>query len=311
MEIPADYAGQRLDNYLLTLLKGVPKSHIYRLLRKGEVRVNKGRVRPEYRLQGGDQVRIPPVRVAKQEVIPQPGRNLRTALAENIIYEDEELLVLNKPSGLAVHGGSGVSLGVIESLRAMYPDYTQIELVHRLDRDTSGCLMLAKKRSTLRFLQQQMVQGEVAKCYTLLVKGRWERHLTQLSAPLKKSNLLSGERVVKVSEQGRPSVTHFEILRRFQDATLLSARLETGRTHQIRVHCQFAGHPIAGDAKYGDSAFNRQMKSLSLNRLFLHAHSLQFRTAGGKSLKLDASLPDDLSGVLDRLETNDEKTGHF
>lgn len=307
VDIAADFAGQRVDNFLMTRLKGVPKSHIYRLLRKGEVRVNKGRVKPEYRLQAGDSLRIPPVRMASREEAPKPGRKLRSTLADNILYQDADLIVLNKPSGLAVHGGSGIQLGVIESLRAMFPELTQLELVHRLDRDTSGCLIVAKKRSALRHLHEQIARGEVVKCYTLLVKGSWKKHLTTLSAPLRKNQQVSGERIVRVSEDGKPSVTHFAVLKRFQGAsfkhvTLMSAQLETGRTHQIRVHCQFAGNPLAGDDKYGDSEFNKQMKALGLNRLFLHAQSLTFQSREGRELTVEAPLPEELCSVLDRLQ---------
>lgn len=302
LEIGAEHAGQRIDNFLFTQLKGVPKSRIYKILRKGEVRVNKGRVKPEYKLCAGDQLRIPPLRVAGREATPQPGAGLLQALDRAILYEDERLLVIDKPVGLAVHGGSGIAIGLIEALRKLRADTKTLELVHRLDRDTSGCLMVAKNRTTLRYLQQQMQEGQVGKIYQALVVGRWPKGLTQIAAPLQKNQLQSGERVVRVSEQGKRAVTHFTVLRQFPDASLLEARLETGRTHQIRVHCQSAGHGLAGDEKYGDETFNRQIKARGLRRMFLHATQLHFALPGDGKITVSSSLPEELLAVLRHLE---------
>ena len=302
VDITEDQAGQRIDNFLLAKLKGVPKSRIYRILRKGEVRVNSSRVKPEYKLQGGDKVRIPPVRVAQREAPAGPGPKLQRLLERNVIYEDSVLLVINKPAGLAVHGGSGVSLGLIEALRATRPSHSFLELVHRLDRETSGCLIIAKKRSALRYLQDEMRARRVVKVYQALSTGRWPRGMKRIDMPLLKSELKSGERVVRVNPEGKASVTHFSVLQRFDKATLMEVTLETGRTHQIRVHSQFAGCPLAGDEKYGNDECNRQMKALGLKRMFLHAAKLEFRSPEGGKIRVEAPLPDELVQVLATLE---------
>ena len=301
VEITEHHAGQRIDNFLITFLKGVPKSRIYRILRKGEVRVNRGRVKAEYRLQDGDQVRVPPVRVAEREAPAGPSPRLQQLLEQSIVYEDESLLVIDKPAGLAVHGGSGVSLGLIESLRAARPNQPFLELVHRLDRETSGCLLLAKKRSALRHLQDEMRAGRVLKVYQALACGRWPKGMKRINVPLRKNELKSGERIVKVDPEGKPSVTHFAVLQRFDRHTLVEATLETGRTHQIRVHSQFAGCPLAGDDKYGDDECNRQLKALGLKRMFLHAGKLAFTSPSGTKLKVESPLPDELVSVLKKL----------
>jgi 23S rRNA pseudouridine955/2504/2580 synthase len=301
-EIGPEQDGQRLDNFLIRHLKGVPKSRIYRLLRKGEVRINKGRVKADTRVKQGDIVRIAPIRVAERGAAPVPGKQLRRYLAENILFEDEGLLIINKPSGLAVHGGSGISLGAIEALRAERPQARFLELVHRLDRDTSGCLMLAKKRAVLLELQAAMQRNQVQKQYQALVKGQWPKGKATINAPLKKNQLSSGERMVRVDAEGKPSVTHFKIAERYKQANLLQIRLETGRTHQIRVHCQFAGQPIAGDSKYGDEHFNESLRDAGLKRLFLHASNLRFRhPLSGDWVAVEAPLPQELSAVLSNL----------
>ncbi|UTW45829.1 23S rRNA pseudouridine(955/2504/2580) synthase RluC [bacterium SCSIO 12696] len=306
--VSEDQHGQRVDNFLMSRLKGVPKSRIYRLLRKGEVRVNKGRVKPETRLNEGDQVRIPPVRVSERPALAGPGVGLQKLLADSILYEDERILVINKPAGLAVHGGSGINLGLIESLRAMRPEQPFLELVHRLDRDTSGCILLAKKRSALRWLQDQMRHNQVTKVYTALVKGRWPSDRRRIDVPLRKNEVKSGERVVRVSPDGKPSITHFTVSRRYSRATLVEARLETGRTHQIRVHSQFANHPLAGDNKYGDEDFNEYVKSVGLERMFLHASHLEFQLSqGGERCRVEAPLPDELAKPLANLESTSKK----
>ena len=302
VEIGPEHEGQRLDNFLIRHLKGVPKSRIYRLLRKGEVRVNKGRVKADTRVKQGDIVRIAPIRVAERGAAPVPGKQLKRYLADNILFEDEGLLIINKPSGLAVHGGSGISLGAIEALRAERPEARFLELVHRLDRDTSGCLMLAKKRAVLLELQAAMQRNQVEKRYQALVKGQWPKGKSTINAPLKKNQLSSGERIVRVDAEGKPSVTHFKIAERYRDASLLQIKLETGRTHQIRVHCQFSGQPIAGDSKYGDEHFNESLRDAGLKRLFLHASNLRFRhPLSGDWVDVEAPLPKELATVLSNL----------
>ena len=301
--VDAEYDGQRLDNFLIRLLKGVPKSRIYRLLRKGEVRVNKGRVKADTRLKAGDSIRVAPIRTTQQQSAEKANSQMRKRLNDRIVFEDEALIVLNKPSGTAVHGGSGVSFGVIEGLRADRPEAKFLELVHRLDRDTSGCLMLAKSRAVLVDLQQQMQKNQIKKTYKALVKGRWPKGKSTINAPLKKNTLSSGERMVRVDVEGKASVTHFKIDRYFERATLLDIELETGRTHQIRVHCQFSGQSIAGDSKYGDSLFNQAMREQGLRRLFLHANSLDFRhPISGDKLSVFAPLDNELNNLLNHLE---------
>ncbi len=294
-------AGQRIDNFLLKQLKGVPKSRIYRILRKGEVRVNKGRSKPEYRLQAGDTVRIPPIRVAERDS-GTPHQGLLKQLEQRILYEDSGLLVLNKPSGVAVHGGSGISHGVIEGFRALRPQAHFLELAHRLDRDTSGVLVIAKKRSALRDFQERLRNNEVDKRYLALVKGRWKGGGRRIEAPLQKNVLRSGERVVRVAENGKAALSIFEPEQRFAEATLMRVKIVTGRTHQVRVHAKYSGHPIAGDEKYGDEAFNREMLGLGLRRLFLHAAELRFTPRDGTTVHVEAPLDEELLGVLRRLE---------
>ncbi len=276
VDIDTEMAGQRIDNFLKTQLKGVPKSLIYRVVRKGEVRVNKKRIKPEYKLQPGDQVRVPPVRVSEQKPLPSAKLSSVQNIEAQIIYEDKALIVVNKPSGMAVHGGSGVSFGLIESLRALRPEQKFLELVHRLDRDTSGVILVAKKRSALTHLHQQLREKTADKHYLALVKGCWPEKRHKVKAPLRKNVLQSGERMVSVSPDGKPSETHYRIVKQFTSATLVQASPITGRTHQIRVHCLHAGHPIACDDKYGDQEFDRQMQQAGLQRLFLHAHQIRF-----------------------------------
>lgn len=302
LEVDEGGEGQRIDNFLLRHLKGVPRTMIYRLLRKGEVRVNKGRAKPSHRLQTGDQVRIPPVRVASRETAEEPDNWALELIGKSIIYEDNRMLVINKPSGLAVHGGSGVSYGVIEALRALRPEQGQLELVHRLDRDTSGCLMVAKRRSALRDLQELQRRGAIQKRYRALLAGSWRQGRETVEAPLKKNVLSGGERVVRVDPTGKAARTRFERLQRFGDSTLVEAELDTGRTHQIRVHAAHLGTPILGDPKYGDEAANRHYRELGLRRLFLHAYSLAFTWPDGKRFKVEAPLPDELQQILHKLK---------
>ena len=302
-----DQAGQRLDNYLLTRLKGAPRTLVYRIVRKGEVRVNKGRIKPDYRLRAGDIVRIPPVRLPEADAPALVGQGILDALQQSILYEDKGLIVVNKPAGLAVHGGSGLNFGVIEAMRQLRPaEAQQLELVHRLDRDTSGCLMIARKRSMLRHLHAEL-RGDgpgkgVDKRYLALVRGRWPSHIKKVHAPLMKNNLRSGERMVEVNPEGKESLTEFSVVRRFGDlATLVEARPITGRTHQIRVHARHAGHPIAGDDKYGDDEFSRVIREKGGKRLFLHAISLGFALPDGERTDVRAEPGDIWERTLRRL----------
>lgn len=296
------HAGQRIDNFLILCLKGVPKSRIYRILRRGEVRVNQGRKRQDYRLQEGDVVRIPPLRYEAERAAPQPGQRDLRAIGESVLYEDRNVLVLDKPAGMAVHGGSGRSYGVIEALRALRPDDRFLELVHRLDRDTSGCLMVARRRSALRSLHAALREGRVDKRYLALVQGRWRGGARTVDAPLRKNQLRSGERVVRVDAEGREARTRFVPRATSARASLVEAQLLTGRTHQVRVHAASVGHPLAGDGKYGERMFNKQIRELGLRRHFLHAASLRFPDPDtGEPRRVEAPLPADLLEVVDAL----------
>jgi 23S rRNA pseudouridine955/2504/2580 synthase len=297
--IPAEYAGQRLDNYLTRLLKGVPKSHIYRIVRNGEIRVNSGRVAADYRLEAGDRLRVPPVRVAERGA----RRGELRRFEPRLLHEDEALLVLDKPAGVAVHGGSGVSLGVIEQLRALRPELRFLELVHRLDRDTSGVLLLAKKRSALLDLHRQLREGAVRKFYLALVRGRWTQRKRSVALPLSKRVLASGERRVGVDErEGQPALTVFRLVRAAAPHSLVEAELKTGRTHQIRVHLAHLGHPILGDDKYGDFALNKALAKQGLKRLFLHAsRTVIAHPASGRERVFESALPQELEAFLQRL----------
>lgn len=302
LEVAPELAGQRIDNFLRTQLKGVPKTLIYRILRKGEVRVNKGRIKPEYKLQAGDVVRVPPLRLAERDEPAPLAQGLLERLEASIVYEDKALLVINKPIGIAVHGGSGLSYGVIEAFRQLRPDAKDLELVHRLDRDTSGLLMIAKKRSMLRHLHEALRGDGVDKRYLALVRGSWPTSKKKVSAPLLKNNLRSGERMVEVNDEGKDALTEFRVVRRFGEfATLVEASPITGRTHQIRVHARHAGHAIAGDAKYGDEEFTREIRELGGKRLFLHAHALTVTLPDGAALTLEAPVDEMWAQTLERL----------
>lgn len=299
LTIEPDYEGQRVDNFLKNILKGVPKSMIYRILRKGEVRVNKKRVKPEYKLCPGDELRVPPIRVSEEKEGPSARLSSVQNLESLIIHEDKKLIVLNKPHGMAVHGGSGQSFGVIEALRSLRPDERYMELVHRLDRDTSGCLLIAKRRSVLRSLHEQLREKTTVKKYFALVDGDWPEHRNKVKAPLHKNVLQSGERVVKVSDQGKPSETRYNVVERFGNATLVEAIPVTGRTHQIRVHCLHAGHPILMDDKYCTQARNDEAKRGGLSRMFLHAHQISFADhESGERQVYSAPLTDELKAYL-------------
>ena len=305
--------GQRLDNYLLSICKGVPKSHIYRIIRSGEVRLNGKRTEVFARIQTGDSLRIPPVRTAQKREEIVAGAEIKTELP--ILHEDEAILVINKPAGVAVHGGSGVSFGVIEALRRQRPQARFLELAHRLDRETSGLLLVAKKRSALTALHDMFREGTEAghglradKRYLLLVKGRWMDPLRHAKLPLFKFLLDSGERRVRVSPEGKASHTVFRLLARWETVSLLEAELKTGRTHQIRVHCAHLGFPIAGDEKYGDFAFNRNLAKSGLKRMFLHAWKMNFpHPLNGERLELEAPLPEALAGYLQKISTKEKQ----
>jgi len=303
VEIEEDRAGQRIDNFLLSQLKGVPKSRIYRIVRKGEVRVNKGRVKVEYKLKAGDIVRIPPIRVAEAKELAKPSEQLREHLSAAVLYEDDRFMVMNKPSGLAVHGGSGINLGLIESMRQLRPECRYLELVHRLDKDTSGCIMIAKKRSMLRYLHAQLRSGGIQKYYHALVVGHWSSKRRQVDEPLCKNEKLGEGRIVRVAHDGKPSLTRFKVLQHYKDCTLVEAKPITGRTHQIRVHAQCVGHSLVGDPKYGDTEANKSMKGLGFNRLFLHAASLEFLLPDTEELfKVSAPLDERLAVPLASLK---------
>lgn len=302
--VEVDRAGQRVDNFLIGHWKRVPKSRVYRVLRKGEVRVNGRRVKPDYRLQADDEIRIPPVKIEERPVnTAVPGQSLRHTLDNAILYEDDVMVALNKPHGLAVHGGSGISLGLIESYRIMRPELKFVELVHRLDRDTSGVVLIAKKRSALRALQDAFRHKDsVQKVYWCLVHGQWPESVSQVDAPLRKKEAHNGERMVTVAPDGKPSLTRFRPLKVFERVSWVEAQPVTGRTHQIRVHTQQAGHPIMGDSKYQSPRAEVLSRELGLNRLFLHAAQLTVpHPVTGKPLTIKASLDTSLAQLLKRL----------
>ena len=303
----ADEAGQRIDNFLIRHFKGVPKSHIYKMLRKGEVRVNKKRIKATYKLEPGDQVRLPPVRTS-QEKTRRPPDAMIQRLSQRIVYEDDRLVVVNKPSGLAAHAGSGIDFGLIEIMQQMENKGGEVFLVHRLDRGTSGCLLLARDREALRFLQTALQEDRMAKYYIALVKGRWEQQEHKVEMSLRRNKIRGGERLVQVDHDGKHSVSEFTTMRIYahkpdqEGCSLMKIRLLTGRTHQIRVHGAENNHPLAGDRRYGDEEFNRQMKSFGLNRMFLHASAISFpHPDNNQDMKIEPPLDDDLQQVLERL----------
>ena len=304
IDISAAQAGQRIDNFLLTLAKGVPKSRIYKAIRKGEVRVNKGRIKQTYKIQAGDTVRIPPLHTSEKDTSTFVGDRLKQELTDCILLEDDDLLVLNKPPGLAVHAGTNIQQGIIEALRIIRSDQPYLELVHRLDRDTSGCLLLAKNRTALLNLQQQMIQHDIDKRYLTLLKGNFKSDEELVEQPLLKNVVTSGERMVQVNAEGKYAKTIFIPLERFPQAQLTEVILFTGRTHQIRVHSLFLEHPVAGDDKYGYRSFNKDMKKIGLKRLFLHSWKLGIKhPTTGESLLLEAPLPTQLNNVVTKLRS--------
>jgi len=305
VQIDADHAGQRIDNFLMSQLKGVPRSHIYQLLRSGQVRVNSGRKKPLYKLKLDDKVRIPPARISEDKETTIPDSVIKL-IEDSILFENDDLLILNKPSGIAVHSGSGLAFGVIEALKQQHPE-DFLELVHRLDRETSGCLLIAKNRSTLTWLHELLrdeSRSGIGKYYLALVAGQWHGAST-IDAPLKKS-VRGGEHMVEINDNGQRAISHFETQKIYPKASLVEVKIETGRTHQIRVHAAHAGHPIAGDKKYGDDSFNKTMKKAGLKRLFLHAARIELPAANptkNKPLIIEAPLNDELQNVLKNLES--------
>lgn len=302
LRVDAESAGQRLDNFLLRILKGVPKTHVYRVIRSGEVRVNKGRAQADTRVAEGDEIRLPPVRVAERAAAaPAPAREFP------VLLEDEAVLAVDKPAGVAVHGGSGVSFGVIEQLRRARPQARFLELVHRLDKETSGVLLLAKKRSALNALQDQFRARDTAKVYSALVAGEWPASLKVIDLALHKTLDAAGERHVRVVSDdhadGRRSISLVRVVRRLPGFTLLDVTIKTGRTHQIRVHLAHAGHPIVGDPKYGDFALNREVaRTRRFARMFLHARQLGFdHPVGGHRVQLEAPLPPECASLVEAL----------
>jgi 23S rRNA pseudouridine955/2504/2580 synthase len=300
VEVTENNHEQRLDNFLINYLKGVPKSRIYKIIRKGEIRINKGRKDAKYRLQEGDLIRIPPVRVALpgESDLFVPGV-LKKSLEKDILFEDEMLLIINKPSGFAVHGGTGVTSGVIEGLRQLRPEARFLELVHRLDRDTSGCLMVAKKRSALRHLHELFRGDAIQKTYLALLAGQWARKKQLVNVPLLKNVSKGGERMVVVSQAGKAAETLFRRIKMYKQATLVEASPKTGRTHQIRVHAAFLNHPIIGDERYGIEEINREFKKRGFKRLFLHAQKLVFKhPLSGQMISVTAPVPRSLQELL-------------
>lgn len=299
VQIDEQNAGQRIDNFLMSYLKSVPKGHVYKIIRKGEVRVNKGRIKQTYKLQYGDSVRIPPVTVTEKQPQTAPGRSLLALIEQSIVYEDDYLIAINKPSGVAVHGGSGVSYGIIEAIRALKPDEKFLELIHRLDRDTSGCLLIARRRSALTSVQDQLRHRQTDKRYLALLCGKPAFNNKKVTAPLLREALKSGERFVKVDKKGKESTSYFTCLEKFNDTALVEIKIVTGRTHQIRVHSQYIGHTVAGDSKYGNFACNQRLKALGLKRLFLHSAQITIQHPNtGKKLTIKAPLSDELEDFL-------------
>ena len=302
LTVDDEHADRRLDNFLIGHFGSIPKTRIYQMIRKGEVRVNKGTIKQDYRLQTGDMVRVPPVYLTPRENSSRPPERLLALIRNSIIHEDEYLIAINKPSNVAVHSGSGVEYGVIEILRAQRPEAHFLELVHRLDRATSGCLLIAKDHKTLRGMHDLLKSGAVKKNYLALMKGQLMDSLRTVDMPLSKSDTIPGDRKITVDKTGKQALTHFHLLERFSVASLSRVELMTGRTHQIRVHAAYIEHPLAGDDKYGDWEFNRAMKKSGLKRLFLHAETLSFEMPDtGKQINLTAQLPHELDQCLNNL----------
>lgn len=304
IEVDEESVGQRVDNFLFAKYRKVPKSHIYKLIRKRAIRVNQRRVNAQYRLLLGDVVKIPSIEQPESAIIKlNPSDQWLRVIKNSVLYEDDAMLVINKPPGIAVHGGSGVPYGVIEVIRELYPQYPRIELAHRIDKDTSGCLVFAKKRQGLVALHAAFRDGRVKKTYQALVKGHWHKSDSQVDAPLLRYQRSSGEKMVRVDRgEGKVALTRFEVIRKYEQVTLICARPITGRTHQIRVHCQYCQHPIAGDVKYADEAFYEQMRNIGLKRMFLHAEKIKLPLVGSEDfVTVEAPLSDDLKQFLTTL----------
>lgn len=299
LTVEPDFEGQRIDNFLITRLKSVPRAKVYRILRKGEVRVNKKRIAPTYRLMSGDVVRVPPLFLEEKGVEAPPAKDTMSLLSGRILYEDEFLLIINKPSGMSVHAGNTVRVGVVEALKHMYPKSPQLELAHRLDSETSGCLVLAKKRRVLRELHELLREGKVNKIYWALTKGTWKKSELKVDQPLQKEYRDGGKHVVEVNEEGKTALTVFKPIKEFATASLMEVKLYTGRTHQIRVHSQYQGHPIAGDDRYGNSEFNKESRAMGLKRMFLHARTIDFILPSmDHRITVEAPLDPDLESVI-------------
>jgi 23S rRNA pseudouridine955/2504/2580 synthase len=306
VEVSAERAGQRLDNFLLGQLKGLPRPHVYRILRTGEVRVNGRRAKPDYRIQAGDRVRLPPLQRAATIEPTAPPAGLMGEIAGRILYEDDHLLAVNKPAGLAVHAGTGVAYGLIDVLRALRPHFPELNLVHRLDRGTSGCLVVAKTRADLLMLNRAFADRACGKVYMALTAGHWAQARTIVRQALDVAHREQGERSVRVdAERGQAAVSRFQEIERFPGSSLVRVEIDTGRTHQIRVHAAAAGHVLAGDDRYGNHDFNRQMARMGLRRMFLHAAELVLPLADGKPLRFKAPLPEDLARVLTALRAGE------
>lgn len=301
VEVDENTEGQRLDNFLICQLKGVPKGHVYKIIRRGEVRVNKGRVKNLYRLKLGDLVRIPPVTVIERDPLEPDAWALRL-VNKRVLHEDKDIIVLNKPSGIAVHGGSGVKYGIIDAMRALRPDERFLELVHRLDKATSGCLLIAKNKKTLKFFHTLFRTNKVSKTYSSLLCGVLHKSMVVVNAPLAKYSMDGGDRMVRVHPEGKPSQTTFKRERKFKNATLVSASPKTGRTHQIRVHAKHLGHPVAGDERYSTESQMKSFREKGLKRLFLHAKKISFEhPTSGQLVTFEAPLDDELEKFLDTL----------
>jgi len=294
IKIDLESKGMRLDNYLISLLKGIPKSKIYSIIRKGEVRLNSKRIKPRHKIQEGDIVRIPPLKIIENETV-KPSSNIVEIIKEKIIFEDKSILVINKPVGIASHGGSGISLGLIEIVRQIIPSYENVQLVHRLDKDTSGCIVLTKKKSVLREMHNELRNHSVEKKYVAITKGHWQQNSIDVNLNLLKLKNKSGEQKVKVSDEGKESITKFKVIKQNKNFSQINCTLLTGKTHQIRVHCQHLEHPIMGDRKYGDKDFNKLAKKIGITRMMLHASSINFKRM---KFSIDSQIPEEFLSIM-------------
>ncbi|MBA3660707.1 MAG: RluA family pseudouridine synthase [Gammaproteobacteria bacterium] len=303
VNVENDFIGQRIDNYLIRMLKGLPKTHLYRLLRKGEIRVNKKRIGPDYRLAVGDSIRLPPLYLEEAGKLKPPAAATTQKLIDSVLYEDKNLLILNKPPHMSVHAGNTVRLGIIETLKFHYTKLPHLELAHRLDSETSGCLILAKKRGILKEIHTLLREGKMIKKYWALTKGEWNENQLEVDFPLEKHYRQGGRHVVEVTGEGKSALTHFKVLQNFPGCQLVEATLFTGRTHQIRVHAAHSGHPIAGDDRYGESEFNKFVQKIGLKRMFLHARVIEFTLPSlNQEIRVQAPLDPELEEALSALK---------